>query len=1257
MANFRTHTVKPGESLADIAKRYGVPVGYIEKANSVDSAEEGQVLTIPAKHNATPVEKPEDVAKEYNVAPANVVIGSEQRFIVRPPVVFPEYVMQANETLGAVAHKFGLSSQYIAEANDTESPRPGQILKIPIKHNIKLDEPTEKVASLYGVQPNKVVPISNYAVVIPPQTGAVFPKHLVQPGETINSIAGKYNVLAKHILLANNIETPHIGQIIGLPLQYSPELGGSPASLAKLYEVPEDHVLETDNVVLPPPRFIEHVVQSGETLADIAQKYSVETRLIIEANGAGPLKPGQVLVLPIKYIIKMNDSTSAVGRRYGVPADHIIPQDDGVLIKPDATRFPQHLVQPGETLTSLAEKYGVDPSDIMQANHTDLPQAGQILTMPVVKQAAPGDTASLLAEEYGVSVDNVTHTSDRVFYVLPVTGRSRLLLPLLVGLVALLALVLVGALLYRFWPIGAPQFIPGQQEKIQINAPADGANVLLGSPIQVLSQHSGDDISRAELYVAPQGQPGAEKLMRADIPVDGVMMQSWLPVAEGNYTLRVVSVNTKNTPIAQSTVTVRVAANPAIQRPQQQVGNSGQLQLMPGGGEAFQPPPGATATPEPPVQTLAACSAFNAPGAPVIRTLRVVGVEDGAVSRATNAPAKPISLSLGDTLLVDWEVDGTRTVEFDVTGPSGGQPTTYTFNNGGDRLSVPLQEIGSYQISMRAYPSGGECQQPVEKQILVISAEGKIAQVVPQATLIIPPTPTATIEPTPTPTRYFDPPPPAPGVPPGPTQDQLPELRPPVCDAADLLGVYTPNTGQRIEIKEPDEIPAKTVGGSTIFRAWRLQNTGTCTWGPGYELAFYGGRSMGSGGVSFENTWPSEPGRRNIVVDGNRLIVPQGKPNQVANVEVLLQAPVTPGIHQSYWRMRNPQGVYFGPIMGVTLDVVRQCEFGIYGAPTINKFEILGVGNVYRPINPISVEAQQGDQVTLDWNVINATNVDIVVESPTGETETLSTGDPSDRKPFIPNRLGRYIVTLYADNGACTVSAIVYVEVVPREDDTQTFIMSVQQTADISEIRVDWKHADKNVNQFELVAQTYAKTSSTSCLFGLTEQSLWDWAKPLACSQSTGFAQVTGNQMPSIYGIVPPSEGVAEGVRGDAEIPKLTPRDSAVLVPGISAGGQLVRRGEDTLVRLPWQGQNAGYATIRNVLWGLCPADGGDYKVLFALTAYRNGKQVGSSPTSSLSCNDFSKGSTPSLFGGPAPQPTSTLPVTLPQEIPDDSGQ
>jgi hypothetical protein len=291
---------------------------------------------------------------------------------------------------------------------------------------------------------------------------------------------------------------------------------------------------------------------------------------------------------------------------------------------------------------------------------------------------------------------------------------------------------------------------------------------------------------------------------------------------------------------------------------------------------------------------------------------------------------------------------------------------------------------------------------------------------------------TSTSVPTATPIPRYPPPPPIPGVPPGPVQSPLLNVSPPVCDAAEYLGPYASDTSQRVVITEEDSIAAKVVGGTTVFRAWRLQNVGTCTWGPGYELTFYGGRSMGSGGVAFESTFPGEPARRNTLVDANRLIVPEGKPNQVAVIELQLVAPVTPGIHQSYWRMRNPHGVFFGPIIGVTMEVVRDCAFGIYGAPVINKFEILGVGNVYQPVNPVSVQAEVGQNVTLDYSIINATNFDIVFVDPTGNTQSVSTQDQNGRFTFPAKTLGRNVITLYADNGSCTVPATVYVDVVPR---------------------------------------------------------------------------------------------------------------------------------------------------------------------------------------------------------------------------------
>ncbi len=260
---------------------------------------------------------------------------------------------------------------------------------------------------------------------------------------------------------------------------------------------------------------------------------------------------------------------------------------------------------------------------------------------------------------------------------------------------------------------------------------------------------------------------------------------------------------------------------------------------------------------------------------------------------------------------------------------------------------------------------------------------------------------------------------------------------------------------------------------------------------------------MGSGGVAFESPYPADPPRRNTIVDTNMLIVPEGKPNQTAILEVLLNVPSTPGIHQSYWRMRNPQGVYFGPIIGVTLEVIRECTFSsggdrVYGAPVINKFVILGVGDVYDPVNPVNVIARRGEDITLEWNIINATNFDILFQSPTGDVESVSTTDTNSRVTFptdSSSELGPYKITLFADNGVCTAQAMVNVELVPREGEgfildiasvTCTTVVAPPGIGSPDRAFFQWNHFDPEVDQVTLVAETYQLSTVEVCPFEST---------------------------------------------------------------------------------------------------------------------------------------------------------------------------
>ena len=439
-------------------------------------------------------------------------------------------------------------------------------------------------------------------------------------------------------------------------------------------------------------------------------------------------------------------------------------------------------------------------------------------------------------------------------------------------------------------------------------------------------------------------------------------------------------------------------------------------------------------------------------------------------------------------------------------------------------------------------------------------------------------------------------------MPPGPTQAQLPDFGPPVCDAAKYVGVYSADTSLRVMVTEDDDVPALAVGGTLVHRAWRVQNIGTCTWGPGYEVAFYGGRAMGSGGVAFEAIFPSEPGRRNVLVDTNRLIVPKGFPNQVAVVEVVLETPVTPGIHQSYWRMRNPQGVFFGPIFGVTFETVRDCKPGIYGAPVINKFDILGVGNVYRPTNPVNVQATYGDSFTLEWNIINATNFDIVMEDPTGNIQSTSTPDQSGRATFTPKTLGRHTITLYADNGSCTVTAQVFVDVVPPAGDQfqlNLILSGAASTASTSShiaystavapgnVHIEWHHYDPNTDQFILQAESYRRSYYEYCpLF----DSIFGWK---------GYCYMTWSDWQQVDKV------------------------------DLNVGGQ---------------GDAQGAATITNLESRLCPSSYDptkeEYEVRYVMLANENGRPANPPQSNTVSEQCPPSGSLPTEIQGPGSTPT-----------------
>lgn len=89
--------------------------------------------------------------------------------------------------------------------------------------------------------------------------------------------------------------------------------------------------------------------------------------------------------------------------------------------------------------------------------------------------------------------------------------------------------------------------------------------------------------------------------------------------------------------------------------------------------------------------------------------------------------------------------------------------------------------------------------------------------------------------------------------------------------------------------------------GQSFTKTWRMKNTGSSTWGSGYQLAFINGEQMGA---------PSA-----VDVPGSVT------PGQEVDLSVNLIAPDIRGEHSGYWWLRNPQGTYFGDTLWVKINV------------------------------------------------------------------------------------------------------------------------------------------------------------------------------------------------------------------------------------------------------------------------------------------------------------------------------------------------
>ncbi|MEJ6122076.1 LysM peptidoglycan-binding domain-containing protein [Vibrio sp. 2-Bac 85] len=351
------HTVRSGESLSVLARRYSVTSNELKSFNHLksNSLRIGQVLSIPPNYQVAANEP----TSQQNAAPVRRKAQT--------------HVVKRGESLSVIAAKYQQSTKTLAEYNQLRSTTLAIGQKINIPGDVQLS-----VASTTAVNAPK------------PMTQRVLQKeqlHQVKRGESLSVIASQYDKSIAQLMSYNKLQRSslQVGQKIKIPGVYIEVAAtATPSVQAPIVNTPEIHK-----------------VQRGESLSVIASQYN---KSIAEIKDYNDLKTTTLFVGQQLKLSKQQKPVLAVAERKQ-------SQQKNKVVKAQT-----HKVQRGESLSAIAQKYASTTAQLIQYNNLKSTSLliGQKIKIPgnqqqitqrpdLIYRVKSGDSLSVIASQYDMS--------------------------------------------------------------------------------------------------------------------------------------------------------------------------------------------------------------------------------------------------------------------------------------------------------------------------------------------------------------------------------------------------------------------------------------------------------------------------------------------------------------------------------------------------------------------------------------------------------------------------------------------------------------------------------------------------------------------------------------------------------------------------------------------------------------------------------------------------------------------------------------
>ena len=237
------------------------------------------------------------------------------------------YVVQKGDTLYSIANKLGTTVSELKKENNLTSNtlQIGEVLRIPTKEIYEGEENVyivQKGDTLYSIamannttvdelkKANNLTSniLSTGQLLKIPSALLPEPTYIIKKGDSLYSIANKYNTTVEELKRINNLTSNilSIGQVLKLPSDKA------------------NNVEKEENT-------ISYTVKKGDSLYSIARKYDTTIDRIKDLNNltTNLLSIGQVLLIPTDanlettYTVKKGDSLYSIAKKYNTTVDRL----------------------------------------------------------------------------------------------------------------------------------------------------------------------------------------------------------------------------------------------------------------------------------------------------------------------------------------------------------------------------------------------------------------------------------------------------------------------------------------------------------------------------------------------------------------------------------------------------------------------------------------------------------------------------------------------------------------------------------------------------------------------------------------------------------------------------------------------------------------------------------------------------------------------------------------------------------------------